>query len=305
MPRFNPTLTAMTKARKANRDGASKRKASQAAAQAVEAVPPTNGDVYDYENRLVAKAKDQVENPAYFSAELKFAAVIGLVGLCLVFSPVVFGITGGTLLVAVLGLVMVGHAVDEIFLKDVPAFIDDTTHAEAVAQLKESGEAARKPIGLLGAILIMAMCGLEGYLNADSVVAILGETRMTPAMVKTISFGLTILVAYGLYKAMVAAAYEKRANDYRRLIRHLESTDKVKADAMKTHLGGALNYQYAPVHESTKKQYQFWGLFFAVMILSLGLRVGFLLMPHNDDAANTPTGSEQMIFQKPSSPMTI
>lgn len=305
MRRFNPTLTAISKAIKANWSGSSKNKASKAAAQALEAVPPTNGDAYDYESRLVAKAKDQVENPAYFSAELKFAAVIGVVGLALMSVPVIFGITGGTLLVAALGLVMAGHAVDEIFLKDVPAFIDDTIHTEAVAQLKESGEADRKPIGLLGSTVIMTMCGLEGYMSADSVVAILGETRMTPAMVKTISFGLTILLAYGLYKAMLAAAHEKRGNNERRVIRFLENTDKAKADARKLHLGDALNHQYAPMHESSKKQYQFWGLFFAVMVLSLGLRVGFLLMPHNDDTANTPTSSEQMIFKKPFSPTTI
>ena len=254
---------------------------------------------------MVTQAKDLLAAPAYFSAELKFSAGVGLIGLLLMITPLSFGITGGTLLIAVLGLVMTCHAFDEVFLKDVPAYIDDATHQAAHSQLNESGEANRKPIGLLGNILIMTMCGLEGWLNADSVVAILGETRMTPAMVKTISIGLTILVAYGLYKAMLAAAQEKRANDARRVIRHLENTDHAKADAMKAHLGGALDHQYAPIHESKKKQVQFWALFLVVTALSLGLRVGFLLMPHNDDATNVPTSAQPMIFQNPVTTVNI
>lgn len=298
--RFNPTLAAILRSWRTNSEHSSKRVASRAANEAVGSSPPGSGDLYDHETHLVNAATDEVSSPAFFANELKFDAAIGFIGIILLFIPLLAGLSGASLLIFALGVVMVVHSVDGVFLKDCAGHIDSTTLVDAKAQGDESGEINRKPIGLLGTIVIIAICGLEAFLNADSVVAILGESRMTPTMVRMISVGLTILIAYFLYKSMLAAAKEKRENQARRTIRHLDASDPTRATAMKTRLGTALQGEFAPIHEKSTKQIQFWALFFLITVLSLGLRVGFLLMPHNgDEPSTTPSSAtEKMIFKK-------
>jgi hypothetical protein len=292
--KINPTLIAMMQRFKVLHSF-SNNNTTEAAKQAVNDVEPKAGMLYPEEQHRIDQVKVLQEVPPYWKPEVKFSACICLLGLAIAILPMVFfGLTNFSLLLIAIGAIICASGFHETVLKDYPSVVTKTTLTEAKTQLNESGEGKLKTIGVVGTAGILVASMVESAVTTEAAVTILGRSSMTPNTVRMVAISITVLLAYGLYFAMKSAAKEHRENHARKTIRDLEKTDTTLANAMKKRLGPALDQSFAPQHDSKTKQRWFWGMFAVLSVLSLGLRVGTLMMPSETDSP-----AEQMSISTP------
>ncbi len=252
----------------------SKKILEKAAAAAVNAPAPVNGNPYLEEARIGNSYKSELKRKPYFNAERRASKILGAIGLAgAVVTPAFMGWTNLSLAISVTGLVTFVIGAYQGFFRPYPIAVTQDTINEAKQQLEEAGEDGQSTPSVIGEVFMAALCIADGFLTGSAVSERLGQSILTPRMAMLVGalFGISLTAA--LFALLKAAARESRMADARKAIRELELNDKAKADAMKQRLGGVLNHSYSPRDDQIKMRATLCALVVFMAVASFGLRL--------------------------------
>lgn len=191
------------------------------------AAPPETGKPYAGEQRIVEAYRQLLHIYPYFAQETRssFWVMLGSAILACA-TPLLFGwgwLGAVTTVFAACCALVAGYHL--FFYKWGPEYIDTARRDAAERELRDTGDAASDPGGLLSRLALFGIACIDGVLSGLTICTAAFQSLLTPTMALLVATAWGVAVTFLIVKLCHAAAREAVINERRELIRALMASN--------------------------------------------------------------------------------